>query len=126
MTLVEYRLEGQRGSPHRAYVPGDVFCPHTARADLEAVTGPVAKLAIIGAVYRDRPSMLVSYEEPLPLDVPLVSLSSPVMLPIEAIFRFSTAAVRHPSNADSAPRMAEVAGWHPFHLLSELSAGASA
>ena len=95
--FVETVWEKQRGSGRTRPVTGDVFCPHTARADLEAVTGPVAKLAIIGIVYRDRPGMLVSCEEPSPLDVPLVSLSPPVMLPIEAIFRFSTAAVRHPS-----------------------------
>ena len=71
-TLVEYRREGQRGTAHQAFVPGAVWCPDTARADLEAVTGPVAKLTIVGTVRRERPGMLEARGEPAPLEVPLV------------------------------------------------------
>ena len=60
VTLLEYRLVGQRGSPHRAYVPGEVFCVDRATADLEAVTGPTAKVTIIGTVRRDQCGMMVS------------------------------------------------------------------
>jgi hypothetical protein len=72
-TLVEYRHAGQRGSAHRAFVPGDVWCEVTARADLEAVAGPVAGLAILGVVRRERPGMLEARGQPAPLDVPLVA-----------------------------------------------------
>jgi hypothetical protein len=76
VTLVEYRRSGQRGShPHRAYIPGDVWCEHTVRADLEAITGPVATLSIVGKVRRDRPDQLQpaviqDAGEPEPLSMP--------------------------------------------------------
>jgi hypothetical protein len=55
-TLVEYRRAGQRGPhPHRAYIPGDVRCEVTARVYLEAITGTVATLRIVGTLRRDRP-----------------------------------------------------------------------
>ena len=90
-TLVEYRRPGQRGSAHRAYVPGELWCEFTARADLEAITGPVASLKIVGTIKRDRPDELrpVSVPEaqaepphrrgrgrgdPAPLTIPLVVL----------------------------------------------------
>ena len=33
-TLVEYRRPGQRGSPHWAWLPGDIFCAEAAAGDL--------------------------------------------------------------------------------------------
>ena len=65
MTLIEYRLAGQRGShPHRAYIPGEVWCEVAAGADLEEITGPVAKLRIVGTHRRERPGMLEARGEP--------------------------------------------------------------
>jgi hypothetical protein len=63
-----------------------------ARADLEAVTGLVAKLAVVGTVRRERPGMVeVAAPEPEPLVVPLVKLTAaPVPdLDFEAAFRTS-------------------------------------
>ena len=73
MTLVEYRHPGQRGSAHQAFVPGDVWCDEAARANLEAVTGPVASVTIVRTVHREP---IVDTGEPEPLHVP-IQVSAP-------------------------------------------------
>ena len=64
VTLVEYRYPGQRGSAHKAFVPGHVWCDEAARANLEAVTGPVASVTIVRTVHREP---IVDTGEPEPL-----------------------------------------------------------
>ncbi len=85
-TLVEYRRTGQRGSPHQAYVPGAVWCIEKARADLEAVTGPVASVALLGIMHRDRPGMVEAREEPALLSIPIVALVAAALPSITAVF----------------------------------------
>ena len=71
VTLIEYRYPGQKGShPHFAYIPGEVWCEDTARATLEKLTGPTAKLAIVGKVRRDRPDVLLPCNPPVPEFLP--------------------------------------------------------
>jgi hypothetical protein len=55
LTVVAYRRPGQtRGSPHRAIIPGDVFCTDAAKLDLEvAGFGEVTAVQIVGT--RRRP-----------------------------------------------------------------------
>ena len=89
-TLVSYRRPGhQRGSPHRAYVPGSVWCTDTARADLEAVTGPVATVTILGTIRRDQPGVIVSSEDPAPLAVPIAANEPLHVIGIDAAWAFS-------------------------------------
>lgn len=70
-TLVEYRREGQRGSPHQAYLPVAIVAAAAAQAALEAVTGPVPKLQVVGTVRRERPGVIVDPSEPPPLTIVL-------------------------------------------------------
>ena len=81
VTLIEYRYPGQRGSPHPALVPGNVWCEEAARANLEAVTGPVATVTIIGTMRREQPNMVESPAQPSLLAIAFVDLV-PVALPL--------------------------------------------
>jgi hypothetical protein len=76
-----------------------------ARADLEAVTGLVAKLAVVGTVRRERPGMLdVAATEPEPLVVPLVKLTAAPApaLDFEAAFRTSARPGHDPGSTSSS------------------------
>ena len=75
-TPVEYRLAGQRGSPHRAYVPGVPSCAQAARLVLEAVTGPVAKLVLVDDAHREQPRVVVPEKKPSPSPSVIVSIET--------------------------------------------------
>ena len=77
-TLVEYRRPGQRGSAHRAYIPGELWCEFTARAHLEEITGPVASLRLVGIIHRDRP------DELRPVSVPEAQAEPPPAVIVDA------------------------------------------
>jgi hypothetical protein len=52
-TLVSYRRPGQRrGSPHRAIIPGDVYCPDTAALDLAPLLGAVEDVRLVETLHR--------------------------------------------------------------------------
>jgi hypothetical protein len=55
VTCLEYRLRGQRGSAHKALIPGDVVDDEVAKTDLEEIVGPVASVAIVGTLRRPVP-----------------------------------------------------------------------
>lgn len=118
-TLVEYRRAGQRGSPHRAYVPGAVWCPDAARANLEDVVGPVASVVLVGAIQRERPALVEAVGEPAPMAMPFVGLHPTVMIPVDEAFAFAgRPAVRRTlagGHIATVP-MREAAGWS--HLLA--------
>ena len=116
MTLVEYRYPGQRGSAHQALVPGDVWCEETARANLEAVTGPVATVTIIGIIRRERPDMVESRNQPSLLAIVFADLVPVVLPPIIDMFEINGRAIIR--NAPGGPRAAR---W-PRPILPRLAA----
>ena len=61
----------------------------TARADLEAVTGPVATVTILGTVRRDQPGVIVSTEDPAPLTVQITEHDPLQVIGIDEAWAFS-------------------------------------
>jgi hypothetical protein len=67
-TLLEYRLPGQRGSAHRAWVPADLFCTEAARLMLaDATFGDVTVTAILQTDRREPLRAATLPDEPWPL-----------------------------------------------------------
>ena len=88
-TLVEYRRLGQRGSSHRAYLPGNFWCADAARAVLEDVTGPVATAVLVGMVQREQPMLLRDRAEPVPIAVPIAAHSPHHVVDIDEAWAFA-------------------------------------
>ena len=104
VTLIEYRYSGQRGSPHLALVPGDVWCEEAARANLEAVTGPVTTVTIIGIIRRERPGMVESRNQPSLIAIVFADLVPVVLPPIIDMFEINGRAII--GSAPGGPRAA--------------------
>jgi hypothetical protein len=80
-TLVAYRRPGQeRGSPHRAVLPGRVECPGLAEDLLAAVVGEVARVRVLDVVLRS--GVVEAAPEALPAPIVLPGLGPAVACPV--------------------------------------------